>query len=145
MRLGRDTAGNGIGGIDIQAVGALHGGRKRIAMGENETGHAVGKRGLADSLRAADQPGMRNASAAIGIEQCRLGIAMTKQVGGLPRVRNRHLHLGLAAHAGAAVLPVLVVKKRSRKADQIFIATFAGSSVASISTQRSGSSFAICR
>ena len=53
--------------------------------------------------------------------------------------------LGFAAHAEAAVVPALAVKNRSRKADQIFAATFAGSSVASISTQRSGSFFAISR
>ena len=71
--------------------------------------------------------------------------AMAEKVGGLPRVRNGQLCLGLAAHADAAVLPALVVKNRSRSTAQIFAATFAGSSVASISTQRSGSSLAICR
>ena len=36
-------------------------------MGEHEARHAIGQRRLADALRAADQPGMRNAPAAIGI------------------------------------------------------------------------------
>ena len=38
-------------------------------MGEDETRHAIGERRLADAGGAADQPGMREAPAAIGFEQ----------------------------------------------------------------------------
>ena len=49
------------------------------------------------------------------------------------------------AHARLAALPALAVKKRSRKAAHTLAATVAGSALASISTQRCGSSAAICR
>ena len=42
-----------------------------IAMGKHEPRHPVGQRRLADALRAADQPGVRNAPAAIGVQQRR--------------------------------------------------------------------------
>ncbi len=74
-----------------------------------------------------------------------LKFAVTKQVKGFPRVRNRYLRLGLAAHAGIAAFPALATRKRTLRADHMSAATFAGSSVASISTQRSGSLAAICR
>src|SRR6185312_4317247 len=141
----RDAARGGVGRIDVKAIGTLHGRRKGISMRKNEASHPVGERGLADSLRASDQPGMRNASAAIGIEQRRLGLAVTEQNSCFSRMNNRKRRLGLAAHADAAALFVLVVKNRSRSTDQIFAATFAGSSVASISTQRSGSLAAMRR
>src|ERR1700733_6831019 len=125
MRAGHDPAGGGVIGIDVQIVGALYVCRERIAVGQDEAGHSVSQRRLADALRAADQPGVRNAPRAIGVEQRRLGLAMTKKVDGFPRMRNRYLRFGLAAHAETAAFPELVAKNRSRKADQMLAATFA--------------------
>ena len=74
-------------------------------MREHEARHAIGQRRLADALRAADQPGMRNAPAAIGIEQRRLGLAMAEQIGRFARMPDRRFLLGLArAHAVSAGL-----------------------------------------
>ena len=47
----------------------LHRGRGRIGIGQHEARHAIGQRRLADALLAADQPGVRNAAAAIGVKQ----------------------------------------------------------------------------
>ncbi len=60
-------------------------------MGEHEPRHAVGERRLADAARAADQPGMRHASAAIGVEQRLLGLGMAEEDGGLARMRATQL------------------------------------------------------
>ena len=68
MGAGRDLARNGIGRIDPQRVGALHIGAERIAVREHEPRHPIGQRRLADPCRSPDQPGMRNAPAAVGIQ-----------------------------------------------------------------------------
>jgi hypothetical protein len=53
-------------GIDRKRRRALHSRRLRMAMGQHEARHAIGQRRLADALRAADQPGVRDLPAAIG-------------------------------------------------------------------------------
>ena len=140
---------NGVVAIDFQALGALCVFRQRITMGEHEARHAIGQRRLADALRTADQPGMRNASAAVGSQQRGLSLAMPEQSGGFARMWDNNLRLGAfdlaSAHEVAATLPALLVKKRSRSVIQILVATALGSGVASISTQRSGLAAAISR
>src|SRR5579883_3620973 len=146
MRAGRDLARHRIVGIDRERGRALHVVRERIAMGEHEPRHTIGERRLADALRAAEQPGMRNASAAIGVEQRRFRLAMAEQRGGFARMRDRRLGFGLArAHAGLGALLVTLTKKRSRKAVQTLPATVSTSASASITMQRSGSAWAISR
>ena len=121
-------------------------GASGIAMREHEPRHPIGQRRLADALRAADQPGMRNTPAAIGVQQRRLGLAMPEQRGGLARMRDGDLRFDLTgAHAELAALPAAAVKKRSRKAAHTLAATVSASALASISTQRCGSAAAICR
>src|SRR5712672_4252987 len=110
-------------------------------MREHESRHPIGQRSFADALRAADQPGMRNAPAAIGIEQRCLRRAMPEQFGGLARVPDRDRIFGLArAHADVAV-----ANRRSRSAVHTWAATASGLALASISMQRLGSSVAIWR
>ena len=76
---------------------------------------------------AADQPGMRNTPAAIGIEQCPFGIVMAEQGGGFARMRRRRIWFDLAgAHARLAALPTSALKKRSRKAAHTLAATRRG-------------------
>src|SRR5207248_11155823 len=118
-------------------------GQKRIAMSEHEARHAIGQCRLADTLRAADQPGMRNAPATISIEQGRLALAMPEEIGGLARMLDRNFLFDLAgAHADGVGL--VVAKTSSRNAVHTRAATVSGSALASISTQRRGSSAAIC-
>src|SRR5476649_2783865 len=101
-----------------------HSGRLGIAMREHEPRHSIGQRRLADPLRAPDQPGMRNTTAAVGIQQRRLGFAMPEQRSGFARMAGRDLRFDLTgAHAVLATLPTPVVKKRSRKAAQTLAAT----------------------
>ena len=74
-------------------------------MGEHEPRHPIGQRRLADTLRPADQPGMRNAPAAIGVQQGHLGIAMAEQRRGFARMHSRDLRFDLTgAHAGLATI-----------------------------------------
>src|SRR5437763_1021986 len=113
-------------------------------MREHESRHPISQRCLADALRAADQPGMRNAPAAIGIEQRCLRRTMSEQFGGLARVPDRDLIFGLAS-AHADVADVAVANRRSRSAVHTWAATTSGLVLASISTQRLGSSVAIWR
>ena len=53
--------------------------RRRIGMREHEARHAIGERRLADAGRAADQPGVRDAAAFIGIEQRLFGLGVAEQ------------------------------------------------------------------
>src|ERR1700754_1439981 len=115
-------------------------------MGQYETRHPIGQRRLADALRAADQPCMRNAPAPVGAQQRRFGFVMPEQRTGFARMRRDDLGLGLAwAHAVLATLAADVAKKRSRSAVQTKPATVLASAEASISTQRFGSAAAISR
>src|SRR5258708_34501339 len=107
-------------------------------MAEHKARHPIGQRRLADALRAADQPGVRNPPAAIGVQQRRLGLAMAGKRAGLARMRHADLrfdltgaHAELAALAGAA-------SRRSRKAPPPLAAPGAGTRVASINTPRRG-------
>src|SRR5579871_170993 len=142
MRAGRDLARHGVIGIDLERGRTLHVLAQRITMGQHKARHAIGERGLADALRAADQPGMCDASAAVGVEQRRFRLMMPEQRGGLARMRHRSLGFGLArTHAGLGT-PALT-KKRSRKVLQILVATVSTSALASMTTQRCGSALAI--
>ena len=141
----RHMARHRIGRIDRECFGAPYLGGQGIAMCEHEPGHSISERRLADALRTSDQPGVRNTSAAIGIQQRHLGFAMPEQRAGFPRTNGRKLRFDLTgAHARLAAL-VPVVKKRSRNAAQMLAATVLGSAVASINTHRCGSAAAICR
>src|SRR5580704_11363977 len=142
----RNVARDGIVGVNRQHFGALHRGRGWIAMSEHEASHAVSQRRLADALRTADQPGMRNAPTPIGAQERGFRLAMSEQRRGLARMRHGDLRFDLArAHAEVATLAAGTAKKRSRRAVQTWAATVSGLASASTSTQRSGSAAAISR
>ena len=73
---GGDAAEGRVVGVEIQAVA---GG----AAGQQEAGEAVGERGLADAVRAGDQPGVVQAAGAHGVQQRGLGgfVAEQERVG----------------------------------------------------------------
>jgi hypothetical protein len=142
----RDMARDRIGWIHPQRLGVLHIRCQGIAMGEHEPRHPIGQRRLADARRPADQPGMRNAAAAVGVQQGRLGVAMPEQCRGFARMDDGNLRLDLTgAHAGLATVSTLAAKNRSRSAAHTLAATAPASALASIKTHRCGSSAAICR
>ena len=146
MGAGGDMASHRMRRIDLQRFGALHLGCQRIAMREHEPRHPIGQRRLADALRAADQPGMRNPPAAIGVQQRQFGLAMPEQRHGFARMRDGSGCLSLAgAHARLATFETSNSRKRSRTAVQTLAATAPAAALASISTQRCGSAAAICR
>src|SRR5258708_6680661 len=142
----RDMARHRTGWIHPKRLGTLYVGTKRVAMREHEPRHPVCQRRLADACRTPDQPGMRNPPATVGIEQCRLGVAMPGQYAGFARMNGCKLRFELAGvHAEVATLPASAVKKRSRNAAHTFAATVLASAFASINTHRCGSAAAICR
>src|SRR5262249_27729428 len=103
-----------------------------------------GERRLADSLRSADQPRMRDAPAAISGQQRGLRVAMAEQPAGLARMRNGGFALGLTrAHAG--LTDACCGRVRARSTFQMRAAAVPGSALASISAQRAVSSVAILR
>src|SRR5438445_8725716 len=139
MGAGRDMARDRIGWINPKRFGALHIGRQGIAMRENEPRHAIGQRRLADAHRPSDQPGVRNTPAAVGIQQRRLGFAMSEQRGSFAWRNGCKLRFDLTgAHAEVAPLPTPAVKKRSRKAVHMLDATVLASELGSISTHPYG-------
>src|SRR5579859_1213201 len=108
-------------------------------MAQHEARHAIGQGRLADALRAADQPRMRNPSAFVGGKQRGFGLAVTEQHGGPAGMRRGDLGFRLfRTHALEAAVAGLA-KKRSRSAVQTLAATVLASGVASMSTQRWGS------
>src|SRR5215510_13443095 len=111
-------------------------------MGQHKARHPVSERRLADAVRPADQPGVRDAAAAIGFEQHLLGLAMAEQHCGLARVRG----LGLVSRFGSAheatspsAIGAVAGSRRSVITFQTRSATVALGALASISTQRWGS------
>ena len=115
-------------------------------MAQHKSRHAIGQCRLADALRAADQPGVRNPAALVGIEQRGLFLPVPKQHGRFARMGRGNLGLGLTwAHAVVARLSAGAAKKRSRSAVQTLAATALASPLASIRTQRCGSVAAISR
>src|SRR5262245_63356899 len=144
MRAGGDLSRDVVIRINGQRLRTLHGVRLRMTVRQHKARHAIGQRRRADALRAADQPGMRDSPAAIGGKQRRLCLAMPEQFGGLAQMWGGDLFLGLAGvHTDEAVLAI--ANRWSRKAVQTCTATTSGPGVASIRTQRLGSSAAICR
>src|SRR6476646_1498561 len=142
----RDMARDRIGWIDVKRFGTLYLGGRVIAMCQHEARHSIGKRRLADALRTPDQPGMRNTSAAVGIQQRHLGFAMPCQCAGFAGMNGRKLRFDVAgAHAEVTTLSAPAAKKRSRNTAHTLAATASASALASIKTHRCGSAAAICR
>jgi hypothetical protein len=73
VRLGRHPMKDRMRGINEQGLGCLNGRQARFGVGEHETGGSVSQCRLADAGGPADQPGMRHASATIGVKQKMLG------------------------------------------------------------------------
>ena len=117
-------------------------------MRQHEARHAIGQRRLADAALAADQPGVRDAAGAVGVEQRLLGLGVAEQHRRLARMR-RCVAVGLVASAHAARCLELAASSNWIGAvagssfltttRQICSATSSFGMVASISTQRSGS------
>src|SRR5260221_1506397 len=114
-------------------------------MREGEAGEAIGKRRLADSLRAADQPTVVHAAAAIRLEQRALGDAIAKPFGpflgrgpvaDLVEARD----FGECCRHQAALSNSLLATAR-----QTSSATSSSGCSASMTTQRFGSRRAISR
>ena len=116
-------------------------------MRENEARHPIGERRLADAGGTAEQPGMRKAPAAIGVEQRLLRVAVAMESGGFTRVRRLGLLGVVIAHEAtlSSATGAVAGSKRSCTTFQIRSATAGLGSVASINTQRSGSLSAITR
>ena len=72
----------------LEILGALHGGSRRIGMGEQKPGEPPGQRRLADSGGPADDEGLRQAVGAIGLEQRLLRFVMAKEIKGFARMRR---------------------------------------------------------
>src|SRR5262249_31489928 len=102
LRLRGDTPRDRIIGIDSKRRGLLHGGRVRIGMRQDEACETVCERCLADARWAADQPGMGNAAAFVGIKQRALGLRVTEQGRGFAWQSSLAVTIVVGAH-GAVV------------------------------------------
>src|SRR5215475_4780974 len=74
--------------IECEGRRGLHRWRGWIGMREHEARHAVGERRFADAGRAADQPRMRDAAAAVGLEERTLGRGMAEPGSRVARMRR---------------------------------------------------------
>src|SRR5262249_10773447 len=109
---------------------------------QHETRHAVGEGRLADAGGTADQPGMWDAAAAIGLEQRLLGLGVAEECGVLARMWRLDLVVGVGvAHdiASSSAIGAVAGSRRSLTPFQIFSAAACRSMLASIRTQRFGS------
>ena len=140
----RDAPSDGMIGIDVKRGRSLHRRCAWIGMGEDEAGHAVGERRLADAGRSRDQPRMVEPPAPISFQQRALGLALAMKSGGLARRSRLDARLIGVAHdaVSACNAGVLTGARRSLTFFQMWSATADFGSVASISRQRSGSSVA---
>ena len=156
--LGGDAPGDWMLGVKLERGRGAHRRRARIRMGEDKACHPIGKRRLADAGSAADQPGMRQAPAAIGREQRLLRLGVTVEHGGFARVRRcgipvrpaagPRVNVGLVdAHVAmlSNAIGAVAGSSRSWTTFQMRSATAGRGSVASINTQRCGSPSAIAR
>src|SRR5687767_2354704 len=66
--------------IDRKRARELHFLAVRIRMRQHEARHAVSQRRFSDAARPADQPGVRDPAAAIGLEQYALCLRMPEQL-----------------------------------------------------------------
>jgi len=127
----------------------LHVGRRGVRMREHETRHAIGQRRLADAGRSADQPGMRHAPAAVGVQHLLLGVGVAMEREDVARVRrfNRLAVARARAHdaACAKLCRALPGSSLCCTIVQISSATRSFERTASISTQRSGACSAAAR
>src|SRR5690349_18744042 len=99
-------------------------------MGEHEARHPVGERRLADAGRPADQPGVVDAAAAVGFEQCLLGVGVAEEDGGLARMWRLEIVVGIrvgivGAHdaTSSSAIGAVAGSSRSLTTFQIFSAT----------------------
>ncbi len=132
-----NAADGGMIGRERKRRGAAHVRRGLIRMREHEARHAIRKRRLADAARAADQPRMRHASAAIGVEKRLLGFRLAVERNGFARMRD----VALLAHDATSCTISGASPGLSRvfTADQTNSLTVAASAPALITTQRFGS------
>src|SRR5712691_32121 len=113
-------------------------------MREREARHAIGERRLADAGLAADQPGVRDSAAAVGLEQRPLGLRVAEQNMRVARMRNVVFVLARAirrAHVAASsiISGASAGCSRALTTAQMASATASGCGKASISAQRAGS------
>src|SRR6185312_808566 len=122
---------------------ALHVGGFRIGMSEHEAREAERERRLADSGRAADQPGMGDAAALVGVEQRGFRGLVPEQRDGL--ARRLDVAVVLAHGAAACTSAGGAGRKRSSTAFQMRSATISRGARPSTTTMRSGSCAASTR
>ena len=91
MRAGGDAPKDRIGGIDREAGWGVAEQVLAATAGEQEAGEAIGERRLADAGRSGNQPGMRETTRTIVIEQGRLGPGVTNQLGVLAGRRRARI------------------------------------------------------
>ena len=90
--------------LDIEVKRLAHRLRSRIGVGEHEAGEPPGERRLADSLPAADQPGVGEAPLAIGRKHFRFGALMTDQRIDMARMGRAGQRVGFGKIVGLALL-----------------------------------------
>ena len=88
LALRRDVPGHRMVRIDGERCRFSDLGRRRVGVRQHEARQAISQRRLADALGAGDQESVRNAAAAIGGEQRRLGTGMAEQDAGGARMRR---------------------------------------------------------
>ena len=100
-------------------VAVLHRRRRRIGMRQHEARHPIGQRRLADAALAADQPGMRHAPAAIGVEQRLLGLGMAEQVAASARGCGTRCRRRCRRRSRRASRVVLELHRRGRRIEPL--------------------------
>ncbi len=88
MRQSSHLPRRGTGGIDLKCLRTQHARTLRVGVGQHESRDPPGESRLADALRSADDPGMRHAPRAIGIEERSLGRRVTDKAHRLARMRR---------------------------------------------------------
>ncbi len=150
MRERRKMARGGRLRVHREIARVAHGGRPRVGVGEQEPREPPGEGRLADPLRAADQPGVREPAVAIGREHRGLGLLVADQRLRVARMRRARDPVALRRLVGLGpshrVAPAAPCgSSRAATAAQMSASTSSSDFSASITTQRPGSAAAMSR
>src|SRR3984957_17872327 len=140
-----------MGRLDMEVARRVDRLRGWIRIGEHKTGEPPGKRRLADSVPAPNQPGVREAALAIGRQHFRFRALVADQRIDMTRMGRAGKRVGLGKivgfaflHAGLTV-SALAGSSLLWTADHMAPATSSSLRSASTTAQRRGSAAAISR
>ena len=99
--------------LDVKITRLAHGLRRRVGVGEDETGEPPGERRFPDPLPAADEPGVRQTAFAIGRQHFRFGALMADERIDMAGMRRSGQRVRFGKIVGVALLGARLAHARN--------------------------------